>query len=90
MEAMRDAGIRRVVLDSSGAIYGKQETQSVSEQLLPRPDSPYAVSKWAAEQYVHTISCLWAIETVAQRIFNAYRPGQSLPASHGPVVTRLL
>ena len=40
MEAMRDAGIRLLVLASSGAIYGKQETQSVSEQLLPRPDSP--------------------------------------------------
>jgi UDP-glucose 4-epimerase len=90
MEAMRDAGIRRVVLASSGAIYGQQEKQPVSENDLPQPDSPYAVSKWAAEQYVHTIGRLWAIETVALRIFNAYGPGQGLPASHAPVVTRFL
>jgi UDP-glucose 4-epimerase len=87
---MRDAGIRRVVLASSGAIYGRQSRQPVRENDIPRPDSPYAVSKWAAEQYVHTIGDLWGIETVALRIFNAYGPGQQLPASHAPVVTRFL
>jgi UDP-glucose 4-epimerase len=90
MEAMRDAGIRRVVLTSSGAIYGEQPHQPVHENDTPAPDSPYAVSKWAAEQYVHTIGHLWGIETVALRIFNAYGPGQSLPVSHAPVVPRFL
>jgi UDP-glucose 4-epimerase len=90
MEAMRDAGIRRVVLASSGAIYGQQERQPVREVHAPRPDSPYAVSKWAAEQYVHTIGQLWGIETVALRIFNAYGPGQALPASHAPIIPRYL
>jgi UDP-glucose 4-epimerase len=90
MEAMRDAGIRRVVLTSSGAIYGRQSRQPVRENDVPRPDTPYAVSKWAAEQYVHTIGELWGIETVALRIFNAYGPGQSLPVSHAPVIPRFL
>ncbi len=90
MEAMRDAGIRRVVLTSSGAVYGEQTGQPVPETALPHPDSPYAVSKLAAEQYVHTIGALWGIETVALRIFNAYGPGQSLPVSHAPVVPRFL
>jgi UDP-glucose 4-epimerase len=86
MEAMRDAGIRRVVLASSGAIYGHQNRQPVRETDIPKPDSPYAVSKWASENYVHTIGDLWGIETVALRIFNAYGPGQQLPVSHAPVV----
>jgi len=90
MEAMRDAGIRRVVLASSGAIYGEQSQQPVKESDKPHPDSPYAVSKWAAEQYVHTIGKLWGIETVALRIFNAYGPGQNLPVSHAPVVPRFM
>src|SRR5690606_26071998 len=90
MEAMRDAGVRRVVLASSGAIYGRQPQAVVSERDRPRPDSPYAVSKWAAEQYVHTIGELWGIETVALRIFNAYGPQQSLPVSHAPVIPRFL
>lgn len=90
MEAMRDTGIRRVVLASSGAIYGEHSKQPVRESDPVRPDSPYAVSKWAAEQYVHTIGELWGIETVALRIFNAYGPGQSLPVSHAPVVPRFI
>jgi UDP-glucose 4-epimerase len=90
MEAIRDAGVRRVVLASSGAIYGRQPHQPVRETAVPNLDSPYAISKWSAEQYVHTIGNLWGIETVALRIFNAYGPGQSLPVSHAPVVPRFM
>ncbi|MBC7248961.1 MAG: NAD-dependent epimerase/dehydratase family protein [Anaerolineae bacterium] len=86
MEAMRDAGIRRVVFTSSGAIYGEQGQQPVSEDLSPNPGSPYAVSKLAAEYYVRTIGALWGIETVVLRIFNAYGPGQLIPPSHPPVI----
>ena len=90
MEAMRDAGVQRVVLASSGAVYGKQHEQPVHENDTPNPDSPYAVSKLAAEEYVRTIGRIWGIETVALRIFNAYGPGQPLPVSHAPVVPRFL
>jgi UDP-glucose 4-epimerase len=90
MEAMRDAGVKRVVLASSGAVYGTQVHQPVHEDLPPNPDSPYAVSKLAAEHYVRTIGALWKIETVALRIFNAYGPGQALPASHAPVIPQFL
>ncbi len=90
MEAMRDAGVRRVVFTSSGAIYGPRPNPIRREHDAPRPDSPYAVSKWAGEQYLHTIGELSGIETVALRIFNAYGPGQSLPAVHGPVIPRFL
>ncbi|MCP4415913.1 MAG: NAD-dependent epimerase/dehydratase family protein [Chloroflexi bacterium] len=90
MEAMRDTGVRRVVFTSSGAVYGRLPTQPVHENDTPNPDSPYAVSKWAAEQYIHTIGKLWNIETVALRIFNAFGPQQSLPVSHAPVIPRFL
>ena len=90
MEAMRDAGVRRVVFTSSGAVYGEQAHQPVREDQIPNPQSPYAVSKLAAEYYVRTIGALWGIETVITRIFNAYGPGQHLPPSHPPVVPRFL
>ncbi|HZY43725.1 MAG TPA: NAD-dependent epimerase/dehydratase family protein, partial [Anaerolineae bacterium] len=90
MEAIRDAGVKRVVLASSGAIYGTQQHQPVHEDLPPNPDSPYAVSKLAAEHYVRTIGALWKIETVCLRIFNAYGPGQPLPPSHAPVIPQYL
>lgn len=90
MEAMRDVGVRRVVLASSGAIYGELPDQPLREDMIPNPHSPYAVSKLAAESYVRTIGKLWGIETVSLRVFNAYGPGQHLPASHPPVVPYFL
>jgi UDP-glucose 4-epimerase len=90
MEAMRDVGVRRVVLISSGAVYGEQSDQPVRETFLPDPNSPYAVSKLAAETYVRTIGRLWGIETVSLRVFNAYGPGQRLPPTHPPVVPYFL
>ena len=90
MEAMRDVGVRRVVLASSGAVYGDLAEQPLKETVTPNPRSPYAVSKLAAEYYVRTIGGLWGIETVSLRIFNAYGPGQHLPPSHPPVVPHYL
>jgi UDP-glucose 4-epimerase len=90
MEAMRDVGVRRVVLISSGAVYGEQATQPLHEALTPNPRSPYAVSKLCAEYYVRTIGALWGIETVVLRVFNAYGPGQPLPAVHAPVIPHFL
>lgn len=90
MEAMRDAGVKRVVFASSGALYGEQSHQPVAEDQRPNPDSPYGVSKLAAEFYVRTIGALWGIETVALRIFNAYGPGQRTRPAHPPVVPQFL
>lgn len=90
MEAMRDVGVGRVVMISSGAVYGDRQEQPVSEKAIPSPYSPYAVSKLAAEYYVHTIGKLWGIETVSLRVFNAYGPGQHIPPAHPPVIPSFL
>jgi UDP-glucose 4-epimerase len=90
MEAMRDVGVKRVVLASSGAVYGDMNAESLKESDIPNPRSPYAVSKISAEYYVRTVGNLWNIETVSLRIFNAYGPGQHLPPSHPPVVPHYL
>ncbi len=90
MEAMRDTGVRRVVFASSGALYGEQAHQPIDEQQTPNPNSPYGVSKIAAEYYVATLGALYDIETVSLRIFNAYGPGQELPPSYPPVIPHLL
>lgn len=90
MEAMRDVGVKRVVLASSGAVYGDLRDSTLTESATPNPRSPYAVSKLSAEYYVRTIGNLWNIETVSLRIFNAYGPGQHLPPSHPPVVPHYL
>jgi UDP-glucose 4-epimerase len=83
-------GVRRVVFISSGAVYGEQGEQPLREIAILNPRSPYAVSKLAAEYYMRTIGALWDIETVVLRVFNAYGPGQHLPASHPPIIPNFL
>jgi UDP-glucose 4-epimerase len=90
MTAARDAGVRRVVLASSGTVYGEQEEQPVKETALVRPPNPYAVSKIASEYYLSALGALYDIEVVTLRIFNAYGPGQAVPPSHPPVIPHFL
>ncbi len=90
MEAVRDTGVKRVVFASSGALYGEQSSQPIAENQVPNPNSPYGVSKIAAEHYVATLGTLYGIETVSLRIFNAYGPGQELPPSYPPVIPHML
>lgn len=86
MTAARDAGVRRVVLASSGTVYGEQKAQPVKETAVVRPPNPYAVTKIASEYYLSAIGALYDIEVVMLRIFNAYGPGQAVPPSHPPVI----
>jgi len=85
-EAIRDAGVQRIVLASSATVYGPQPRQPVPESAWPHPQAPYAVSKLAAEHYIFALGELYKITTVALRIFNAYGPGQRVPPVHAPVV----
>lgn len=89
-EAIRDAGVERIVFASSATVYGPQPKQPVPESAWPHPQVPYAVSKLAAEHYIFALGELYNIETVALRIFNAYGPGQRVPPVHAPVVPGFL
>ena len=89
-EAIRDVGVKRVVLASSATVYGQQSVQPVAETAWPEPTVPYAVSKLAAEHYLFSLGTLYGIETVALRIFNAYGPHQHMPPVHAPVVPLFL
>lgn len=90
MEAVRDVRVKRVILSSSGAVYGDSGSLPLREELPPAPRSPYAVGKLAAEHYVRATGALWGIETVSLRIFNAYGPNQPVPISYPPVIPSFL
>jgi len=87
MEAIRDVGVKRVVLASSATVYGEQP---LHEDMRPNPQVPYAVTKIAAEYYLFTLGALYGIETVALRIFNAYGRWQAIPPSYPPVVPQFV
>ena len=49
--AARDAGVKRLILASSAAVYGSSLQLPKREEMRPQPKSPYGVSKLAGENY---------------------------------------
>jgi nucleoside-diphosphate-sugar epimerase len=84
------AGVRRVVVASSSAVYGGRPDLPSRESHLPDPRSPYATSKLATEHYVHNLGEARGIETVALRYFNVFGPGQDPNAEYAAVVPRFI
>jgi UDP-glucose 4-epimerase len=90
MLAAARAGVRRVVFAGSSSIYGRSTELPRREQQRPAPESPYAVSKLAGEQYVHALGALHGIETVVLRYFNIFGPGQDPESEYAAVVPRFI
>ena len=90
MVAAAEAGVRRVVVASSSAIYGASAEFPSRESQRPDPQSPYATSKLAMEHYVHNLGSASGIETVALRYFNVFGPGQDPHAEYAAVVPRFI
>ena len=76
LEASVRAGVRRVVYGSSSSVYGDQLEQPTSERALPKPVSPYGVTKLAAEHLVQLYGGMYRLSTVALRFFTVYGPRQ--------------
>ena len=76
LKACVDAHIKRFIYASSCAVYGDTETLPNHENLAPKPLSPYAVDKLAAEKYAKVFHNVYGLETVSLRYFNVYGPRQ--------------
>jgi nucleoside-diphosphate-sugar epimerase len=82
----RDAGVRRVIYASSSSVYGNTPELPKREDMTPHPESPYAVSKLAAENYCVAFNGLYDIECVALRYFNVFGPRQDPSSQYAAVV----
>jgi len=77
VEACRQVGVRRWVYVSSAEVYGAYPDGPVDERAAPRPHSPYAVAKLAAEGVVESCARGAGFEAVILRPFSIYGPGAS-------------
>ncbi len=74
--AARDSGVKKVVFSSSAAVYGSSPTMPKREDMLPQPESPYAVTKLAGEEYCHVFRRAYGLQTACLRYFNIFGPRQ--------------
>jgi UDP-glucose 4-epimerase len=90
LEAARTNGVRRIVYASSSSVYGDNPVLPKVETMTPKPLSPYAVSKLAAENYCRVFAELYGIETVALRYFNVFGPRQDPNSQYSAVIPRFI
>jgi nucleoside-diphosphate-sugar epimerase len=86
----KKAGIKRLVYASSSSCYGDVQSFPQREDFNPRPISPYGVSKLAAENYCHTFSKTFGLETVSLRYFNVFGPRQNPESKYSAAIPALL
>jgi UDP-glucuronate 4-epimerase len=76
LEAAKGAGLKRFVHASSSSVYGDAEHFPTGEEELPRPVSPYGVTKLAAEHLGRLYWKAFEVPTVALRYFTIFGPRQ--------------
>jgi nucleoside-diphosphate-sugar epimerase len=76
LEVLKDLPIERLVFASSSSVYGDAEMFPTKETALPRPVSPYGVTKLAAEHLAFLYAKNFGVPTTSVRYFTVYGPRQ--------------
>ena len=87
LEAARHAGVKRVMLACSAAVYGDLPELPKQESMAVKPLSPYAVDKLASEQACQMYTHLYGLETVSLRYFNVFGPRQDPSSPYSGVIS---
>jgi nucleoside-diphosphate-sugar epimerase len=86
-EAARSQNTRRIVFSSSCAVYGDDPELPKTEDMNPKPTSPYAVQKLSAEHYARVYDELYGLESVCLRYFNVFGPRQDPSSAYSGVIS---
>ena len=86
--AARECGVKRVVVASSAAVYGDNPALPKTEEMVPSPESPYALAKIVNEHYMRMFANLYGLETVVLRYFNVYGPRQDPGSMYSGVIAK--
>lgn len=85
LEAARTANVQKVIFSSSAATFGELKALPIGEDHPQDPDSPYGVSKLAAEKACCVYNKLYGMQNVCLRYFNVFGPRQRFDA-YGNVI----
>jgi UDP-glucose 4-epimerase len=85
LEAARQAGVGRFVYAASSSCYGIPDVYPTPESSPPRPQYPYALTKYVGEQYVLHWAQVYGLPAVSLRLFNVYGPRARTSGSYGAV-----
>lgn len=88
--AARDAGVKRFVYAASSSTYGDSESLPKVEDVIGKPLSPYAITKYVNELYADIFSKTYGLETIGLRYFNVFGRKQDPKGAYAAVIPKFV
>ncbi|MDG1527688.1 MAG: SDR family oxidoreductase [Polaribacter sp.] len=88
--ASREAKIKRFVYAASSSTYGDSESMPKVEDVIGKPLSPYAVTKYVNELYAEVFSKTYGLETIGLRYFNVFGRRQDSNSTYAAVIPKFV
>ncbi len=88
--AARDAGVKRFIYAASSSTYGDSESLPKVEDVIGKPLSPYAITKYVNELYASIFSKTYGLETIGLRYFNVFGRKQDPNGAYAAVIPKFV
>lgn len=88
--AARDAGVKRFVYAASSSTYGDHPGLPKVEDVIGKPLSPYAVTKYVNELYADVFARSYGMQSIGLRYFNVFGPRQDPNGAYAAVIPKWL
>lgn len=88
--ASRDNGVKRFVYAASSSTYGDSDSMPKVEDVIGKPLSPYAITKYVNELYADIFSKTYGLETIGLRYFNVFGRKQDPNGAYAAVIPKFV
>ena len=88
--AARDASVKRFVYAASSSTYGDSKKMPKVEEVIGKPLSPYAITKYVNELYADVFAKTYGIETIGLRYFNVFGRHQDPNGAYAAVIPKFV
>ena len=88
--AARNNGVKRFVYAASSSTYGDSESMPKVEDIIGKPLSPYAITKYVNELYADIFSKTYGLETIGLRYFNVFGRKQDPNGAYAAVIPKFV
>ena len=88
--AARDNGVKRFVFAASSSTYGDSQSMPKVEDIIGKPLSPYAITKYVNELYADIFSKAYGLETIGLRYFNVFGRKQDPNGAYAAVIPKFV
>ncbi|MCB6229968.1 SDR family oxidoreductase [Flavobacterium psychrophilum] len=90
LSAAKEAKVKRFIYAASSSTYGDSESLPKVENVIGKPLSPYAITKYINELYADIFSKTYAIETIGLRYFNVFGRKQDPKGAYAAVIPKFV